>query len=72
MSWISVNDRLPKRYITVLAWAKFSNGDEIAGRAYLRTESKILWSFEDDSDTSDGPEVSHWMPMPNGPEVNAE
>lgn len=68
MQWISVHERLPDRYVTVLAWAKLGNGDALAGRAYYRSHFKC-WAFEDYSEIVT---VTHWMPMPHGPDEAAK
>lgn len=60
--WIPVSDRLPEAAITVL----ISNGADI-GKAYWLDE----WGYDFAGDKVPG-DVTHWMPMPNPPQQEAE
>lgn len=66
-SWISVEDRLPEMYESVVMWATFK-GDSgpSSSEGYLTPDG---W------DTVRGPyhklvgDITHWQPLPEGPEV---
>ena len=54
--WISVEERLPKIYETVIIW-----------RSDCR-EATIGWWFQPGWSVPKGVEVTHWMPLPSAPE----
>lgn len=54
--WISVKDRLPDVYETVLVWGKDTGGV----RRNLYSPNSSIWK--------DGT-VSHWMPLPESPKT---
>ena len=63
MDWISVNDRLPKLYTPVLVYIgedgtfpKVREGRRLLGGTWIAD----LIRDED--------EITHWMPMPEGPD----
>lgn len=62
--WIPVNERLPKNYVRVLVRVRY--GD--IGIAH-RSGKWFVWDWEDED--NDGPitSVTHWMPLPEPPEV---
>lgn len=68
--WISVDERLPKEDQRVLVWNWYSV--QIAWREhqpnYIIPET--IWTFGDDVDKGYPPQgISHWMPLPEPPEV---
>lgn len=59
--WISVNDRLPKIFESVLLYMPEEYPCPTVHEGYLSQTGWVYWL---------GPaEVTHWMPMPEGPEV---
>lgn len=70
MKWISVEDRLPED--NKLKVIRYSLNDRHIGiglsRFYTPSNMSVkIWCFEFGS--SQGTKVSHWMPLPNSPEV---
>lgn len=59
MKWISVDEQLPERNKSVLAW-----GEGDVHLAYLRPGARLFW----DCDTYTLTSVTHWMPLPEPPE----
>ena len=68
--WISVKDRLPENEKEVLAYYGFNRGDGDLGMrfcgvlTYYAFDPSPHWQHE-----STGLTVTHWMPLPNPPEV---
>lgn len=68
--WISVNDRLPENEKEVLTYYGFNRGDGDLGMrfcgvlTYYAFDPSPHWQHE-----STGLTVTHWMPLPNPPEV---
>ena len=65
--WIPVSERLPEDGETVFViihdgFERFENGNEVARLTYLGNGN--WWSWE-----SERYVVTHWMPLPNPPEV---
>ena len=66
--WISVDDALPKCGESVLAWSDSCGGsDPGAWEAYFTADHK--WRVEHHAyQFYDSVNVTHWMPMPKGPD----
>ena len=62
--WISVEDRLPDCGVLVLVYIK-GRGIDFSHRLYNHVEGK---PFVHDYSTGSG--VTHWMPLPEPPEVD--
>lgn len=60
--WISVKDRLPEAHTNVLFFGRY--GFFIGWYSYLMKK----WRSDEYGEVK---EVTHWMPLPNPPEVNA-
>lgn len=67
--WISVADRLPTVDEEVLMYAEL--GSMVVG-AYKHIGNMHFWVYSDGDDFYGfvGDEITHWMPLPNRPEVN--
>ena len=63
--WISVKDRLPSHTETVLVFDPEWEGQYVA--EYVDFEPHWLWS-----PTPCGPGVTHWQPLPDPPQEDAE
>lgn len=63
--WISVEDRLPEVYEVVIIWIP---PDERPTMGYRITER--AWTEIEGDSTGRG--VTHWMPLPDPPEVEDE
>lgn len=65
--WISVKDRLPKKYQYVLA--AFPNGEMVVACVFDYDEDVVYWRVQIDmgweSDMDFDP--THWMPLPEPP-----
>jgi hypothetical protein len=61
--WISVKDRLPDERTRVLVYGEFG-----VSMAFLYGDNKH-WYIADTEDWDEVREVSHWMPLPEPPEV---
>lgn len=64
--WISVEDRLPERGLTVLAW------DPACLMHTMRYYPEVEHPWRDNDPSDDGsfstlPNVTHWMPLPKAP-----
>lgn len=69
--WISVKDRLPVDERTVLAYYGFDHGDGDLGRMFIGTLSYFAFEPEPHfQHASTGLTVTHWMPLPEPPEVD--
>ena len=68
MEWISVKDRLPEEYESVLAATRFV-GDGGWEVEVLRWTG---WKWEDEvgGQYAGGAETTHWMPLPPPPMVS--
>ena len=64
--WIPVEERLPERYIRVLAWVKCDPHEHPHGIGFIG--SMGFWSL-DELRHDPSAEVTHWMPLPEPPEV---
>lgn len=60
--WISVAERLPATYATVLLTI---DGKHITTGEYIRSLSCFSWNTHDDE--TDDSRVTHWMPLPPPP-----
>ena len=61
--WISVKDRLPEEGVRVLVWEKHGS----AYVAYVNKQVSGVWQIGD----TNGAIITHWMPLPEPPEVEA-
>ncbi len=59
--WISVKDRLPEVFVTVLGWSDANDQIE-----FVYYDSNISCWLEDA--TRCGCEITHWMSLPEPPE----
>lgn len=62
MEWISVKDRLPEAWHTVLLW-----GSDSIQTGYINDKGKIIghrWGH--------AIPMTHWMPLPQPPKVGVE
>lgn len=62
-NWISVKDRLPDECTHVLVYGEFG-----VSMAFLYGDNKH-WYIADTEDWDEVREVTHWMPLPEPPEV---
>ena len=62
--WIPVEERLPERYIRVLAWVKCDPHEHPHGIGFIG--SMGFWSL-DELRHDPSAEVTHWMPLPEPP-----
>ena len=62
--WVSVDERLPRLGLIVLAWEANLNEAMRGERVHCRKLDKPIWA----SPHGLGMEVSHWMPLPEPPE----
>ena len=60
--WISVKDRLPEGFQKVLVFW-YANGEPMVDTAF--------WSNGHSTEYWEGVEITHWMPLPEPPEVKA-
>lgn len=68
--WVSVKDRLPERYMSVLALVQDS--DRISWRRKIAWLNGDKWVFDtdesfDEEELDDCESVTHWMPLPEPP-----
>ena len=64
--WIPVTERLPARYVRVIAcWPDAGQGN-IVGEAMIATHGEDDWRWRCDAYTI-GKTVTHWMPLPPPP-----
>ena len=69
--WGPVGERLPEKDVPVLVRQDGSDVTEIGWREYQPhyIVPETIWTFGDDVDRGYPPEsVTHWMPLPPGPE----
>ena len=59
--WISVKDRLPENYKTVLGYYK--DGD----MEFLEYRKGVFISYDEDGYPSEADYVTHWRPLPEPP-----
>jgi Protein of unknown function (DUF551) len=72
--WISVDDRLPDLNVLVMGWTRagelavFSR-DDGGGEGWLWARQMSSWNLTDPNgiEAEDDFEVTHWMPLPEGP-----
>ena len=72
--WISVEERLPADDVHVFVWGKGWSCPAIGWREhqphYIVPET--IWTCGDEIDRGDPPQdITHWQPMPPGPEDSA-
>lgn len=65
-TWVSVADRLPEDSEDVLVWGLNQSGAGNYYNAYFNASDEV-WYFDDCAPVS----VTHWMSLPNEPEVDA-
>ena len=67
--WISVEERLPEYVISAFVYARLCGGGRICkiGSTYI---SSFMPPTKSWSDVPDGWKVTHWMPLPEPPEVS--
>lgn len=63
MDWINVKDKLPEPHTDVLIWGRY--GTFIGWYSHTRQ----MWRSDDYGEIRD---VTHWMPLPDAPEVVSE
>jgi hypothetical protein len=63
--WISVEERLPDRYVRVLAFVQCEPHDHPHAIGFLGATS--LWSLDGICEPSE--EITHWMLLPEPPEA---
>ena len=64
-TWISVDDRLPEEYQTVLVWCDFTKGYEICRWNAIRQRFDVQGG-------GSMPKNSPWMPLPASPDTEEE
>lgn len=70
MNWISIKDQMPPEQVPVLvypSWRRTSIMD--VGYWFTHTRSAIGWNIAGTSGGGIGKDVTHWMPLPDPPEV---
>lgn len=67
-TWISVEERLPEKGVAVLAYSRLWQGYEIAAIKEATDGVWDVWETQDQDWFSIG-DFSHWMPLPDPPEV---
>jgi len=68
MEWISVEDRLPKKYVTVRIWPTF--GDDSLMESMDRGSIQDNGWFCGNYGSVYSRDVTHWMPLPSPPDIN--
>lgn len=64
MDWISVNDRLPELWVSVLVYMPGERPLPTVHQGYLSPTGWVGgWILGRETD-----EITHWMPMPEGPD----
>lgn len=67
MKWISVKERLPEKWVSVLGYIKFADPYPAVRECWLTDDKRFFFpalrSIE---------EVTHWMPMPDAPQETKE
>ena len=58
--WISVKDRLPEPWVSVLVYMPEEYPCQTVHQGYLSPVGWVYWKSP--------AEITHWMPMPEGPE----
>ena len=64
MKWISVKDRLPEFHVDILFYAGKKDGT-LKGRFYRKSHK-----FISNGNKFHKVDVTHWMPLPEPPEVD--
>lgn len=64
--WISVKDRLPAKHECVLIY------DSVCHNIYMAWRDDDLDAWFSEEYLPDFLNITHWMPLPNPPEVNAD
>lgn len=68
VGWISVNERLPENVGNVMVWGRVlgSKAHESIPAWYSRSDYQWRSAYDDGNNPLY--QVTHWMPMPKGPE----
>lgn len=64
-NWISVKERLPKTYVSVLVYIPNEKPFPTVREGFYAGDKKGWYAFCHDEKHDD---VTHWMPMPEPPE----
>lgn len=67
MEWISVKDRLPEPGFYLVYCPEYTNYEMPMIAQFI--EGKGFWDFDSWNDNSCNQETTHWMPLPEPPEI---
>ena len=68
-AWVRVKDRLPDDFVSVIGWVRFKGEHGWGANEVFYDRSDKEWdSVRDDFTIA---KVTHWMPMPDGPEARS-
>lgn len=67
MEWISVNDRLPNPYETVIVQMPLAAPLPTVSWGFIKSDGKWYCNYSNRADD----EVTHWMPLPEPPKEDA-
>ena len=68
-NWISVSDRLPNEWESVLVFPSWQSGHEYStAYCFNHSSGDLHWSVAGTTSCRIGKTITHWMPLPEPPE----